>query len=94
MSDNKKKPDTKATENKVVQEKAAEMIKAAETDAEKPVVAEKAAVAEDKEFKKKEIYNMGKKPAQMGLGVHSPNNDRYHSPQLMAYSSDNISVIL
>ena len=72
MSDNKKKPDTKAAENaaveekkvqaeetqvkepekketesKDVQEKAAEIIKAAETDVEKP------AAAEDKEFKKK-----------------------------------------
>ena len=51
MSDNKKKPDTKAAETKDVQtkkveEKAAEIIQATETQTVKPA-------AEDKEFKKK-----------------------------------------
>ena len=57
MSDNKKKPDTKAAETKAaeakdvqtkkVEEKAAEIIQATETQTVKPVA------AEDKEFKKK-----------------------------------------
>ena len=57
MSDNKKKPDTKAAETKAaeakdvqtkkVEEKAAEIIQATETQTVKP------AAAEDKEFKKK-----------------------------------------
>ena len=32
----------------------------------------------NKKVQEKEVNNMGKKPAQMGLGIHPPNNDRNH----------------
>lgn len=32
----------------------------------------------NKKVEEKEVNNMGKKPAQMGLGIHPPNNDRNH----------------
>lgn len=69
---NDKRRDFMSDNNKKVEEKAAEIIQATETQTVKP------AAAEDKRVQEKEVNNMGKKPAQMGLGIHPPNNDRNH----------------